>query len=106
VKLSFKGNVLNSYAKKFYERHGVAEINPAFEQAPPQGAAALMTTRYCLLRELGFCKKNKLSKPLQEPLFLENNGYRLRLKFDCKNCEMTVEKGDEVLITEASATFR
>jgi putative protease len=96
VKLSFKGNVLNSYAKKFYERHGVAEINPAFEQAPPQGAAALMTTRYCLLRELGFCKKNKLSKPLQEPLFLENNGYRLRLKFDCKRCEMTVEKGDEV----------
>jgi putative protease len=90
--LSFKGNVLNSRAKRFYERHGVADISPAFEQEPPQGAAALMTTRYCLLRELGFCRKKEEGRTLQEPLFLENNGYKLRLKFDCKSCEMTVEK--------------
>ncbi|MDR3366485.1 MAG: U32 family peptidase [Prevotellaceae bacterium] len=91
-KLSFKGNVLNSYAKKFYERHGVTDVSPAFEQEQPQGAATLMTTRYCLLRELGFCKQRKQGKLLQEPLFLENNGYKLRLKFDCKACEMAVEK--------------
>ena len=28
--------------------------------------------------------------PLREPLYLENNGRRLQLKFDCKNCEMVV----------------
>jgi putative protease len=89
--LSFKGNVLNSYAVKFYKRHGVTDISPAFEQKQPSGTVALMTTRYCLLQELGFCKQKKLGKVLQEPLFLENNGYKLRLKFCCERCEMTVE---------------
>lgn len=88
--LTFKGNVLNSYAKKFYERHGVADVSPAFEQEQPQGAVALMTTRYCLLRELGFCKQQKQGRVLREPLFLENNGRRLRLTFDCHACEMTL----------------
>lgn len=92
ARLSFKGNVLNSYARKFYEQHGVADVSPAFEQEQPQGAAPLMTTRYCLLRELGCCKKSGAGKKLQEPLFLENNGCRLRLKFCCRECEMTVEK--------------
>ncbi|MDR0712476.1 MAG: U32 family peptidase [Prevotellaceae bacterium] len=92
LKLNFSGNVLNSYAKNFYDRHGVAEISPAFEQKQPQSIVPLMTTRYCLLRELGFCKKNSLDKILQKPLFLENNGYKLRLKFSCKDCKMTVEK--------------
>lgn len=90
--LSFKGNVLNAYARKFYEQHGVADVSPAFEQEQPKGAAPLMTTRYCLLRELGCCKQSGSGKKLQEPLFLENNGCRLRLRFSCKVCEMTVEK--------------
>jgi putative protease len=51
-----------------------------------------MTTRYCLLRELGCCKKSGADKKLHEPLFLENNGRRLRLKFCCSSCEMTVEE--------------
>lgn len=89
--LSYKGNVLNSCAKKFYERHGVADVSPAFELERPSGAA-LMTTRYCLLRELGCCKKSGADKKLHEPLFLENNGRRLRLKFCCSSCEMTVEE--------------
>jgi putative protease len=90
--LGFNGNVLNSYARKFYERHGVADVSPAFEQKQPRGAVALMTTRYCLLRELGFCRQKKSDSMLYEPLFLENNGYKLRLKFNCRRCEMTVEK--------------
>ena len=90
LKLGFNGNVLNSYAKKFYERHGVADVSPAFEQKQPPGAAALMATRYCILRELGFCKQKKLVNALHEPLFLENNGYKLRLQFNCSTCEMTL----------------
>ena len=30
------------------------------------------------------------ARDLREPLYLENNGRRLQLKFDCKNCEMVV----------------
>jgi putative protease len=90
LSLSFKGNVLNSLARQFYERHGVREVASAYELEKPAGEAELMRTRYCLLRELGGCKKEKSAKHLREPLFLENNGRRLRLSFDCKNCEMTV----------------
>ncbi len=90
LNLSFKGNVLNSLSKQFYMRHGVKEIAPAYEAEKPIGEVELMVTRYCLLRELGSCKKDKSGKRLQEPLFLENNGRRLKLNFDCRNCQMKV----------------
>jgi putative protease len=88
--LSFKANVLNSLSKQFYERHGVQKIAPAYEVEKPKSEVELMATRYCLLRELGHCKQDKSTKKLQEPLCLENNGKRLRLQFDCKNCKMYV----------------
>ena len=48
-----------------------------------------MRTKYCLRHELGLCPKQKPgTRP--EPLFLLNNGRRLRLDFDCAACEMTV----------------
>lgn len=90
LSFSFKENVLNSLSRQFYERHGVREIASAYELEMPSGETELMRTRYCLLRELGCCKKEKTAKHLHEPLFLENNGRRLRLNFDCKNCEMVV----------------
>jgi putative protease len=90
LNLNFKGNVLNSLSKQFYERHGVQKIAPAYEAEGLKNEAELMTTRYCLLRELGRCKQDKSAEKLQEPLYLENNGKRLRLQFDCKNCKMNV----------------
>jgi putative protease len=48
-----------------------------------------MRTKYCLRHELGLCPKQRPGiRP--DPLFLLNNGRRLRLDFDCKSCEMTV----------------
>jgi putative protease len=48
-----------------------------------------MRTKYCLRHELGLCPKLRPgARP--DPLFLLNNGRRLRLDFDCKSCEMTV----------------
>ena len=51
----------------------------------------LMTCRYCLLYELGHCRRiNPLKK---EPRYLRlRNGTLIRLHFDCHRCEMQLLK--------------
>lgn len=51
----------------------------------------LMTCRYCILHELGHCRK---VNPMQnEPRYLRlANGTTMRLVFDCKNCQMLIER--------------
>ncbi len=51
--------------------------------------AELMRTRYCIKYELGLCPVRQGAEDCG-PLFLLNNGRRLSLGFDCRNCEMTV----------------
>lgn len=48
-----------------------------------------MTTKHCILRELGMCKKTS-GKKLEEPLFLVNDSAVLRLRFDCNRCGMEI----------------
>lgn len=50
----------------------------------------LMRSKYCIRYELGMCPVHQGAKP-SGPLFLVNNGRRLALGFDCRNCEMTVD---------------
>lgn len=51
----------------------------------------LMTCKYCILYELGHCRKiNPMAK---EPRYLRlQNGTMLSLEFDCKHCEMRITK--------------
>ena len=52
---------------------------------------ALMTCKYCILHELGHCRK--INPMANEPRYLRlQNGTRLSLEFDCKNCEMRISK--------------
>ena len=88
-RLSYLGNVANSLARKFYERHGVISISNAFELIADTDAA-LMTTRYCIRHELDMCSNKKVAENA-ESLYLYNNGKRLRVDFDCKRCGMTVK---------------
>ena len=56
------------------------------------GELLLMTCRYCLKNELGWCRKHG-GVPVQavEPLYLNlSDGRRFRLEFDCRRCEMKV----------------
>lgn len=46
---------------------------------------ALMTTRYCILREKGLCLKES---HLPQPLYLLNNHVKVFLRFNCKECTM------------------
>ncbi len=50
-----------------------------------------MTCKYCILNELGHCRK--INPMVNEPRYLRlQNGTILTLEFDCKNCEMRISK--------------
>ena len=86
--LSYKENIANSVTRSLYRERGTAEMEDAYELTHREGVE-YMRTKYCLRHELGLCPKQRPgTRP--DPLFLLNNGRRLRLDFDCKACEMTV----------------
>ena len=52
---------------------------------------SLMTCKYCILHELGHCRK--INPMANEPRYLRlQNGTILALEFDCKRCEMKIKK--------------
>ncbi len=88
--LTYLGNVSNSYAKVFYQQHGIKDIEPAYELAPPLNVP-LMFTKHCIKYSLGYCpKQNNTTKKIKEPLYLLSNQAKLKLEFNCNDCEMTV----------------
>ena len=93
--LDMRGNVANRLAREFYKEHGVKEMDSAIEvkrKADIPADAPLMTTRYCLRRELGACLKCGGAEKLPGQLFLQApDGRRLRLEFHCTRCEMEVK---------------
>lgn len=94
--LVFSDNVANRLAERFYREHGVLNIEPAAElRSDFAPGTRLMTTRYCLRRELGCCIRDGRGEALVEPLTLRHDGMpALRLHFDCRNCEMHVILGE------------
>ena len=58
-----------------------------------RGERSLMTCKYCLLFELGHCRKTNPYPKDKEPRYLRlRTGKLLRLTFDCKNCQMMVDE--------------
>jgi putative protease len=88
--LDYSYNISNHAAREFYQRHGVTAIEPAFEQQQPAPGAVVMRTKHCLRRCLNACSRKKNQVPLAEPLYIENEGRRFRLVFDCQNCVMLI----------------
>ena len=83
-------NVVNRLSAEFYREHGVETVEPGFEKEERSAGKEVMTTRYCLLFELGMCRKTGKDKVLKFPLYLSNKLGRFRLDFDCKTCFMKV----------------
>lgn len=81
-------NVANSLARQFYTDHGVKSIEPALETADREKAIGkrIMTSRHCILRELGLCLKTKPG--IRLPLLLKSGNLRMQPEFDCSRCEM------------------
>jgi putative protease len=87
--LTYLGNVFNTKARQFYEKHGVKLIEEAYEAGNEKGMVSLMITRHCLRYSFNLCPKEvKHLKP--DPMTLVNGNEKLILKFDCKACEMHV----------------
>lgn len=91
--LDYKGNVANAQAIRFYKRHGVSDIEKAFELLPEVQYAQkeVMTTKHCIRYQLDACPVHQRNgNKLPDPLFLRDNHHTYRLAFDCKNCRMNV----------------
>ena len=88
--LTYKDNVANAVARDLYRERGTVQMEDAYELTHRAGVE-FMRTKYCLRHELGQCPKQRPgTRP--DPLYLLNNGRRLRLDFDCRACEMTVSE--------------
>ena len=91
--IGYQFNVSNSKSKEFYQSVGFESVSPAFELSHDKGAI-LMTCRHCIKYALGRCpvkQKGSDALPASEKLFLVmENGKRLALGFDCKECLMKI----------------
>ena len=87
---TYHDNVANSLAEKFYIRHGATVDEKAAEVETPRGEVRVMTTRYCLRNQIGACLMRDDCGDIPRQLYLEAPIGRLRLDFDCKNCQMKI----------------
>lgn len=84
-------NVVNRNAVAFYADHGVKQVEMGFEKNSVSQGRDLMHTRYCILYELGRCRKVYPNIDIQFPLYLYNDKHCFLLDFDCKECFMRVK---------------
>ena len=95
--LDYTFNVSNKLARAFYNRHGVTEIEKAFELQWDPGKSRVMVTKYCVKYELGKCpryQRDTMGEKLAEPLTLKHGEVEYKLKFNCKPCEMEIWEKD------------
>lgn len=89
----FDFNISNRLSEEFVcSRGGTRHVNALEVTGKLNAGQALMTCRFCLRYQMGWCPRQRGSKsPYQEPYYLcSRDGRRFRLEFDCKNCEMKV----------------
>lgn len=85
--IDYQYNVSNQKSAEVYRLLGAQEIAPAYELSPSR-EGALMITKHCILRHLGYCRLENNTAPFTFPLFLLKGKEYLRLQFDCQQCEM------------------
>lgn len=99
-RLDFTYNVSNNLARAFYKRHGVTDIEKAFELQWDPGKSRVMVTKYCVKYELGKCarfQRETMGEKVIEPLILKQGELEYKLKFNCKPCEMEIWEKDAEL---------
>lgn len=101
AEVSYKANVSNHISGQVYAGHGAETVEKAFELSHRKDAE-LMRMKYCIRYELGICPVNPAGAGTRHSchilpasagrarLYLENNGQRFPLLFDCAECEMAV----------------
>lgn len=82
--VDYRANIHNESAKQFYEQCGVKVLEPSLESRVPNRQVALMRCKHCIKFALNLCKSPK------NLVLKDEFGKTYPLKFDCKNCEMSV----------------
>ncbi len=90
TEVDYRANVLNAQAETFYRRHGATVTEYGLERSGNYDGKALMTSKYCLRYELGYCLRKGGGTKSPEPWYLKNNKNWFRLAFDCRLCQMQV----------------
>ena len=84
-------NITNEEHRAVYEDFGAKSIEYGLDKTEDYAGKSLMTCKYCLRYELGWCKKNPaVSNAPKGSLCLVSGNRRFRLEFDCGKCEMKV----------------
>lgn len=83
--VDYRANIHNKSARNFYEKSGVKILEESFESQKPKHPVALMRCKHCIKYALNMCKSPK------ELILKDEHGKKYSLKFDCKNCEMTIQ---------------
>lgn len=84
TEIDYSGNVLNKYAKEFYEKHGCKVTESALESSGKCKNKTIMTTKHCLKHAFNICKSP------QKLYLIDEKNKRYELEFDCNKCEMNI----------------
>ncbi len=91
-KVDYLRNITNEAHRAIYEDFGAKEIEYGLDKTEDYASKALMSCKYCLRYELGWCRKGPdAAKAPKDPLFLVSGKRRFRLEFDCGQCIMKVK---------------
>ena len=82
--VDYRANIHNSSAEDFYRKCGVKEIEYSFESKQPNRQVELMHCKHCIKYALNMCKSP------QKLVLQDEYGKKFPLRFNCKNCEMSV----------------
>lgn len=90
-KITYLDNIVNEKAKQFYKRHGVEDIENGLETSKEISGKKILTGKYCIKYELGYCPKHCKGSIPTEPWFLEDcTNHKHKIVFDCQKCEMKI----------------
>ena len=84
-------NITNEAHRSVYEDFGAKSIEYGLDKTEDYVGKSLMTCKYCLRHELGWCKKHPSTPNApKDPLYLVSGNRRFRLEFDCGKCQMRI----------------
>ena len=87
-KADYLRNIINEAHKSVYADFGATEIEYGLDKTEDYAGKTVMTCKYCLRHELGWCSRKSSEKCPPQPLCLVSGRFRFRLEFDCSSCVM------------------
>ncbi len=107
AEVNYRDNIANSKAMAFFRRHGVGQIEPSRLHPEAVKDCALMTTKYCIRRQLGLCARMGKEPHIDaESLILADNTGRYLVAFHCERCEMSITRLLDQPRSAASTNYR